>query len=79
MVIEKKVVLLLKLPLNEWKCFQVNVIVNLTDLTEGNKKKSDQYWPDEKKKLIKLENGVRLEHLNYTSYQGSYYHRQKNI
>ena len=51
------------------------MIVNLTDLTEGTKKKSDRYWPDDKNKILELDNGVKLEHLSQTSYQGTYYHR----
>ena len=55
------------------------MIVNLTDLTEGTKKKSDRYWPDENKKILELDNGVKLEHLSQTSYQGTYYHRYYSI
>ena len=46
----------------------------ITALVEGNKRKADQYWPDEKDKVMDLKNGVKLEYKE-TSSQGTYIHR----
>ena len=46
----------------------------ITGQKEGNKRKADQYWPDEENKMMDLENGIKLEH-KQTSYQGTYFHR----
>ena len=55
--------------------YNVRVIIMLTGLTEGNKKKADQYWPDKDNKTKNLGTGTKLEHLSDPSYQGTYYHR----
>ena len=46
----------------------------LTELEEGGKRKSDQYWPDKDNITMALDNGVTLEHLT-SSYQGTFINR----
>ena len=55
---------------------RVKVIVMITELVEGGKKKADQYWPDKETKTIDLENNIKLQFLQST-YQGTYYQRLK--
>ena len=52
----------------------MSIIVSITALMEGNKKKADKYWPDEENRIMDLGNGVKLEYKE-TSYQGTYYLR----
>ena len=53
---------------------QVSIIVMLTGLEEGNKKKADQYWPDKDQETLDLGNGVNLKHVS-TTFQGTYLNR----
>ena len=53
---------------------KVRVVVMITDLTERNKKKAEQYWPDSETEVLNIGEGIILEHKS-TSYQGTYYHR----
>ena len=46
----------------------------ITSLMEGNKRKADQYWPDEDKDIMDLNNGMKVEHKK-KSYQGTYFLR----
>ena len=57
---------------------KVRIIVMITGLTEGNKVKAHQYWPDEENRTMDLGNGVKLEYKEHT-YQGTYYLRWENI
>ena len=54
---------------------KVRMIVMLTSLEEGTKKKADQYWPDKDQETVDLGNGVKLQHVT-TSFQGTYLNRQ---
>ena len=49
----------------------------LTELEEGGKRKSDQYWPDRDNITMALENGLTLEHLT-SSYQGTFINRSES-
>ena len=73
MVLEKKVepsmIFLIQL-----LSYQVRVIVSITGLKEGSKKKADKYWPDEESRTMDLGNSIKLEYRE-TSYQGTYYRR----
>ena len=53
---------------------KVRMIVMLTSLEEGTKKKADQYWPDKDQETVDLGNGVKLQHVT-TSFQGTYLNR----
>jgi len=57
---------------------KISVIVMITGLTEGNKKKADQYWPDEDNRTMDLENGMKVEHKE-KSYQGTYFLRTMKV
>ena len=54
----------------------------ITKLLEGKKRKANQYWPDvstgkeEMGTALELGEGCRVE-ITTTSYQGSYYLRQR--
>ena len=50
------------------------MIVSVTGLMEGSKKKADKYWPEEENRINDLGNGTKLEYKE-TSYQGTYYLR----
>eukprot|EP00092_Neocalanus_flemingeri_P068120 GFUD01083196.1.p1 GENE.GFUD01083196.1~~GFUD01083196.1.p1 ORF type:complete len:292 (-),score=81.24 GFUD01083196.1:8-811(-) len=53
---------------------QALVIVMITGLQEGEKKKADQYWPDQENKVMDLDNGIKLVHKD-SSYHGTYFTR----
>ena len=53
---------------------QVSIIVMLTGLEEGNKKKADQYWPDQEEEVMDVGRGIILAHVS-TSYQGTFFTR----
>ena len=53
---------------------QVRIIVMLTGLKEGNKKKADQYWPDQEQEVMEVGRGIILAHVS-TSYQGTFFTR----
>ena len=50
----------------------------LTEIQEGGKRKSDQYWPDRDNMYLALDNGLTLEHVT-TSYQGTFLNRTIRI
>ena len=56
----------------------VRLVVSLTGLEEGGKKKSDQYWPDgEMGASLELGDGTIVETLSQTSYQAKPCHSNK--
>ena len=48
---------------------RVSLVVMLTDLQEGGRKKSDQYWPDRDNEVKEIGSGISLKHMS-SSYQG---------
>ena len=46
-----------------------SLVVMLTDLQEGGRKKSDQYWPDRDNEVKEIGSGISIKHVS-SSYQG---------
>ena len=54
---------------------RVSLVVMLTDLQEGARKKSDQYWPDREDETRDIGSGISLKHES-SSYQGVFLKRK---
>ena len=57
---------------------KVSLIVMLTDLEEGGRRKSDQYWPDRDNEKREIGSGISLQHVS-SSYQGVFITRKDFI